>query len=109
MFFLLKSHLMWRSSVPFAGRVVSTIRPHRVPGWGRRASLGKVNPDGDGGRLPKGPSPRLFQEVWFPAVASLPNHSLLKKSADLEWQRLIPKVGGGGCPCLPKSCPEREV
>ena len=40
----------------------------------------------------KGPSSRLFQEVWFPTVALVPDHGPLKKSVNLAQWRLIPKV-----------------
>lgn len=83
---------------------------HRSPGFKGRAdtSLNKApGPEGPQAGS-KGPSSRLFQEVWFPTVALVPDHGPLKKSVYLAQWRLTPKVCVSWGTCLSK-CPEREV
>lgn len=83
---------------------------HQSPGFKGRAdaSLSKApGPEGPQAGS-KGPSSRLFQEVWFPTVALVPDHGPLKKSVNLAQWRLTPKVCVSWGTCLSK-CPEHEV
>lgn len=80
-FFLLKKPLNVEVLSSLAGRVVSTISPPEFKGGGRRGSQqgprrGRREVDSEG------LSPRLLQDVWFPTVALVPNHSLLAKSVN---------------------------
>lgn len=81
LFFLLKKPLNVEVLSSLAGRVVSTISPQgsragadvalsKAPGTGRRQADSE------------GLSPRLLQDVWFPTVALVPNHSLLERSVN---------------------------
>lgn len=57
---------------------------HQSPGFkgGADASVSKApGPEGQQADS-KGPSSRLSREVWFPTVALVPNHGLLKKSVN---------------------------
>lgn len=68
---------------------------HQSPGFkgrGRQASFSKALRLRKQPADSKGPSSSRLLQVWFPTVALVPNHSLLKKSVYLGQWRLIPKV-----------------